>query len=106
MGRNLLLNCADHGLRVAGLDTNPDKVKALGDEDAGKTLQLNQVSLVSGAHRLEDGRNGCLGLGVIQHVVAAAFSSPGASTSIVVFLPSFESFWACTVPMTLPDLCL
>jgi 6-phosphogluconate dehydrogenase len=36
MGRNLLLNLADHGFRVAGLDTNPDKVKALGDEDAGK----------------------------------------------------------------------
>lgn len=38
MGRNLLLNCADHGFRVAGLDTDPAKVKALGDEDAGKTI--------------------------------------------------------------------
>jgi 6-phosphogluconate dehydrogenase len=38
MGRNVLLNCADHGFRVAGLDTDPAKVKALGDEDDGKTI--------------------------------------------------------------------
>ncbi|HXG08551.1 MAG TPA: NADP-dependent phosphogluconate dehydrogenase [Gemmataceae bacterium] len=38
MGRNLLLNMADHGYAVAGLDTNPDKVQALKTEGAGKKV--------------------------------------------------------------------
>ena len=34
MGRNLLLNMADHGFAVAGYDLDQDKVKALADEGA------------------------------------------------------------------------
>src|ERR1041385_1921001 len=34
MGRNLLLNLADHGFRVIGLDTDPAKVDALKKEGA------------------------------------------------------------------------
>ncbi|MEW6444311.1 MAG: NADP-dependent phosphogluconate dehydrogenase [bacterium] len=35
MGRNLLLNMADHGHVVAGFDRNPDQVKFLGRESGG-----------------------------------------------------------------------
>lgn len=38
MGRNLLLNLADHGFAVAGYDRDPDKVEALGSEGAGKQI--------------------------------------------------------------------
>src|SRR5205807_8006562 len=34
MGRNLLLNLADHGFKVIGLDTDPAKVQALKIEGA------------------------------------------------------------------------
>ena len=36
MGRNFLLNVADHGYTVAGLDTDPEKAKALEEEAEGK----------------------------------------------------------------------
>ena len=36
MGRNLLLNMADHGYSVGGLDTDAAKVKSLLAEAAGK----------------------------------------------------------------------
>ena len=36
MGRNFLLNVADHGFSVAGLDTDPAKAAALESEAAGK----------------------------------------------------------------------
>jgi len=39
MGRNLLLNMADHGFAVAGLDTDPTKVAALHAEGEGKQVQ-------------------------------------------------------------------
>lgn len=39
MGRNLLLNMADHGFAVAGLDTDQTKVGALHQEGAGKKVQ-------------------------------------------------------------------
>ena len=32
MGRNFVLNMADHGFSVAGYDKDPTKVKALGQE--------------------------------------------------------------------------
>jgi 6-phosphogluconate dehydrogenase len=38
MGRNLLLNIADHGFGAAGLDTDAAKVQALKTEGAGKKL--------------------------------------------------------------------
>jgi 6-phosphogluconate dehydrogenase len=38
MGRNLLLNLADHGFRVIGLDTDAGKVKALKTEGAGASV--------------------------------------------------------------------
>jgi 6-phosphogluconate dehydrogenase len=39
MGRNLLLNMADHGFGVAGLDTDASKVQALKAEGAGKKVE-------------------------------------------------------------------
>jgi 6-phosphogluconate dehydrogenase len=39
MGRNLLLNMADHGFGVAGLDTDSAKVAALKTEGAGKKVE-------------------------------------------------------------------
>ena len=36
MGRNLLLNMADHGTSVAGYDKDPAKVQALRQESAEK----------------------------------------------------------------------
>jgi len=39
MGRALLLNMADHGFAVAGLDTDADKVAALHSEGAGKPVK-------------------------------------------------------------------
>ena len=39
MGRNLLLNMADHGYGVAGLDTDASKVQALKSEGAGKKVE-------------------------------------------------------------------
>ncbi|MBX9679119.1 MAG: NADP-dependent phosphogluconate dehydrogenase [Gemmataceae bacterium] len=38
MGRNLLLNLADHNFGVAGLDTNQEKVQALKNEGAAKKV--------------------------------------------------------------------
>ena len=38
MGRNLLLNMADHGFTVAGYDRDPEKVTALNREGAGKKV--------------------------------------------------------------------
>jgi 6-phosphogluconate dehydrogenase len=38
MGRNLLLNMADHGFSIAGLDTDATKVTALRTEGAGKEV--------------------------------------------------------------------
>jgi len=38
MGRNLLLNLADHNFAVAGYDKDPDKVRLLGEEGAGKPV--------------------------------------------------------------------
>src|SRR5438105_8333970 len=35
MGRNLLLNMAEHGIAVAGYDKDPEKVKLLGEEGHG-----------------------------------------------------------------------
>src|SRR5450759_3716468 len=35
MGRNLVLNMADHGFSVAGYDKDPDKVEALRSESVG-----------------------------------------------------------------------
>src|SRR5438105_1405072 len=39
MGRNLLLNIADHGFGAAGLDTDGTKVQALKAEGAGKRVE-------------------------------------------------------------------
>ncbi len=39
MGRNLLLNMAEHGTSVAGLDTDPPKAAALKTEGAGKQVE-------------------------------------------------------------------
>ena len=39
MGRALLLNMADHGFAVAGLDTDPNKVQALHAEAANEKVQ-------------------------------------------------------------------
>ncbi|HTQ10661.1 MAG TPA: NADP-dependent phosphogluconate dehydrogenase [Fimbriimonadaceae bacterium] len=39
MGRSLLLNMADHGDAVAGLDTDPAKAAALKEEGAGKPVE-------------------------------------------------------------------
>ena len=39
MGRNLLLNMADHGFAVAGYDKNQKQVDLLGQEGAGKPVQ-------------------------------------------------------------------
>jgi 6-phosphogluconate dehydrogenase len=39
MGRNMLLNMADHGFPVAGYDKDPSKVAALGQESAGKNVR-------------------------------------------------------------------
>jgi 6-phosphogluconate dehydrogenase len=39
MGRNLLLNIADHDFAVAGLDLDPEKAAALEKEAAGKRVQ-------------------------------------------------------------------
>ncbi len=39
MGRALLLNMADHGFAVAGLDTDPAKVAALHSEGSGKPVK-------------------------------------------------------------------
>ncbi|HET9802668.1 MAG TPA: NADP-dependent phosphogluconate dehydrogenase [Candidatus Acidoferrum sp.] len=38
MGCNLLLNMADHGLRVAGYDKDPAKVRSTRDQAEGKTI--------------------------------------------------------------------
>jgi len=38
MGRNLLLNMADHGYAVAGYDKDESKVKALANESAGREI--------------------------------------------------------------------
>ncbi len=39
MGRNLLLNIADHGIAASGYDRNPDQQKRLLEEGAGKPVQ-------------------------------------------------------------------
>ena len=39
MGRNMLLNMADHGFAVAGYDNDPSKVEALQKESAGKDVR-------------------------------------------------------------------
>ena len=39
MGRNMLLNMADHGFPVAGYDKDPAKVEALRKESAGNNVQ-------------------------------------------------------------------
>ena len=39
MGRNLLLNMADHGYSVAGYDREADKVKALLDHSPGRVIR-------------------------------------------------------------------
>jgi len=39
MGRNLLLNMADHGHSVAGYDKDPAKVQALASEAAGRSIR-------------------------------------------------------------------
>ncbi|MDD5712170.1 MAG: NADP-dependent phosphogluconate dehydrogenase [Smithellaceae bacterium] len=39
MGRNLLLNLADHGFAVAGYDTDPGKVEALAAEAKGRKIR-------------------------------------------------------------------
>jgi 6-phosphogluconate dehydrogenase len=39
MGRNFLLNIADHGLASAGYDTNDQKVRALNEEGSGKKVR-------------------------------------------------------------------
>jgi 6-phosphogluconate dehydrogenase len=44
MGRNLLLNMADHGYAVAGLDTDPAKVQALKEEGAGKKVEATTAA--------------------------------------------------------------
>jgi len=39
MGRNLVLNMADHGFAVAGYDLDPTKVEALREESAGRDIR-------------------------------------------------------------------
>ncbi len=39
MGRNFLLNVADHGFSIIGLDTDPQKARALESEASGKTVR-------------------------------------------------------------------
>jgi hypothetical protein len=42
MGRNLVLNMADHGFTVAGYDKDPDKVEALPAEGISRTQRLRR----------------------------------------------------------------
>ena len=39
MGRNLVLNMADHGFTVAGYDKDPEKIKKLNTEGKEKKVQ-------------------------------------------------------------------
>ena len=50
MGRNLLLNMADHGFPVAGYDKDAGQVEALRQESDGKAIfAARQVSRISSA---------------------------------------------------------
>jgi 6-phosphogluconate dehydrogenase len=44
MGRNLLLNMADHGYTVAGFDKDPAKVKSLAAESADRNIRRGPSS--------------------------------------------------------------
>ena len=44
MGRNLLLNMADHGFAVAGYDKDPSKLTLLENEGAGKPVKAFAMS--------------------------------------------------------------
>ena len=48
MGRNLVLNIADHGFSVAGLDKDGAKVTTLHQEAAGESKVTNQPRIVQG----------------------------------------------------------
>ncbi len=52
MGRNLLLNMADHGYAVAGYDRNPEQVAALVREGAGKPV-IAETELAAFLKRLK-----------------------------------------------------
>ena len=47
MGRNLLLNMADHGFSVAGYDKDPTNVEALRKESRERRIAAPRTSLIS-----------------------------------------------------------
>ena len=51
MGRNLLLNMADHGFAVAGYDKDPSKLILLENEGAGKPVKAFLESKFSGGEK-------------------------------------------------------
>jgi 6-phosphogluconate dehydrogenase len=53
MGRNLLLNMADHGFSVAGYDNDPTKVKALRNEAEKRDIHCtaNLQDFISNLHK-------------------------------------------------------
>ena len=66
MGRNLLLNMADHGFAVAGYDKDGTKVEALRQE-----LSYFVQCVSSGQQPINDG---CAGLRVVKMLEAASES--------------------------------
>ena len=52
MGRNLLLNMADHGFSVAGYDKDPNKVEALRKESADLNQPCSPSSAEAGGQLL------------------------------------------------------
>ncbi len=48
MGRNLLLNMADHGFAVAGYDKDPAKVETLGQEGPGSAHMCRRFAARAG----------------------------------------------------------
>ena len=45
MGRNMLLNMADHGFPVVGYDKDPGKVEALQKESAEHDIHLSLIHI-------------------------------------------------------------
>jgi len=56
MGRNLLLNMADHGFAVAGYDRDPEKVSVLAQEGSGKEI-VAEKNLATFLKRLKSPRS-------------------------------------------------
>lgn len=63
MGRNLVLNMADHGFAVAGYDKDPEKIKKLNAEGREKTVQ--------GFEKIEDFINSLVSPKIVMMLVPA-----------------------------------